>query len=165
MNSTLLYLVTLVIHMLPSTRLWGMKRALYRFCGVAIHDRVRICSNVTITGHAHLNIGDNTWIGHETFISASDNIHIGSNVNIAPRVYIGTGTHIIDINGASIAGLGCSMPITIGDGSWLCTGSIILPGVNIGKKSIIAAGAVVIGDIPDGQLWGGVPAKFIKKLY
>jgi len=42
--------------------------------------------------------------------------------------------------------------------------SIILKGVFIGEKSIVAAGSVVIKSIPDGEIWGGNPAKFIKKL-
>ncbi len=38
----------------------------------------------------------------------------------------------------------------------------ILPGVSIGKGCVIAAGAVVISDVPDNEMWGGVPARFIK---
>lgn len=56
--------------------------------------------------------------------------------------------------------------VYIGDGTWLCVNSIVLPGVKItGKGVIVAAGAVVNKDITeDYVLVGGVPAKIIKKL-
>lgn len=42
--------------------------------------------------------------------------------------------------------------------------SIILKGVAIGENSIVAAGSVVSKDIPDNEIWGGIPAKFIRKI-
>lgn len=57
-----------------------------------------------------------------------------------------------------------SAPITIEDGCWICSGAVICGGVTIGKNSIIAAGAVVTGDIPNNCLAGGVPARVIRKL-
>lgn len=125
---------------------------------------VRICSSVTILGSSHLTIGANTWIGHGTLIVASADLTIGSDVNIAPLCFIGTGTHEIDLEGPSIAGIGKSLPITIGDGTWVCAHSTLIAGVTIGKKSIIAAGSVVTRDVPSGELWGGVPAIRIRSL-
>ena len=46
---------------------------------------------------------------------------------------------------------------------WIGSGDIILPGVNIGDNSVIAAGSVVTKDVPENCLYGGNPAKFIKK--
>lgn len=51
--------------------------------------------------------------------------------------------------------------ITIGNNCFVGARSIILPGVHVGDNSIIAAGAVVTKDIPEGQVWGGNPARFI----
>lgn len=50
-------------------------------------------------------------------------------------------------------------------GSWVFVGahSIICNSVTIGDRAVIAAGSVVTKDIPPGEIWGGVPAKFIKK--
>lgn len=55
-------------------------------------------------------------------------------------------------------------PVKINDGVFIGTGSIILKGVTIGAKSIIAAGSVVSRSIPENEIWGGNPAKFIRKL-
>ena len=98
-------------------------------------------------GCGELVIGDDVWIGHEVFISTTSRIEIGSYVDIAPMVYLGTGTHRIDIDGLHSAGEGISRNIKIEDGAWLCVRSTLLPGVVIGKNSVVAAGAVVTKDV------------------
>lgn len=65
---------------------------------------------------------------------------VGDFVTLAPRVCI---------NGR----------VTIGDGSYIGTGAIVLPGITIGKNAIIGAGAVVVKDVPDGTTVVGMPAK------
>lgn len=132
--------------------------------GAKIGRNTRICSSVTITGNANLIIGDNVWIGHQSLIVCSASVTIGSNVNIAPRVYIGTGTHEINPEGPSVAGKGISKPIIIGNGAWLCANSQILAGVSVGDCSIVAMGGVILKDVPSHEVWGGVPAKMLKKL-
>lgn len=52
----------------------------------------------------------------------------------------------------------------IGNHVRICAGAIIIGDVTIGDNSIIAAGAVVTKDVPPGEVWGGVPASFIKKV-
>ena len=54
-------------------------------------------------------------------------------------------------------------PITIGHHCWIGTGAMVLQGVNIGNGAVVAAGAVVTKDIPENEVWGGVPARFIRK--
>ena len=54
-------------------------------------------------------------------------------------------------------------PIEIGHHCWIGTGAIVLQGVKIGDGAVVAAGAVVTKDIPANEVWGGVPAKYIKK--
>lgn len=53
--------------------------------------------------------------------------------------------------------------VHIGDGCFIGANSIICKDVKIGKNSIIAAGSVVTKDIPDNEIWGGNPARYIKK--
>jgi maltose O-acetyltransferase len=52
--------------------------------------------------------------------------------------------------------------VTIGDGCWICSRVIILPGVHIGKNSVIGAGSVVTKDIPDYAIAAGNPAKVVR---
>lgn len=127
-------------------------------------NNVRICSSARILGNGSLIIGDNTWIGHETLIICSSSVTIGSNVDIAPRVFIGTGTHEIDLTTAGVAGEGISKDVVIGNGCWLGAGSIILPGIVIGEKTVVAAGAVVTKSFNSHQVIGGVPARIIRDL-
>lgn len=54
--------------------------------------------------------------------------------------------------------------MTIKDNAFIGAHSIILKGVTIGEKSIIGAGSVVARDVPDGEIWAGNPAKFIKNI-
>lgn len=58
-----------------------------------------------------------------------------------------------------------SMPVRIKKGAFIGAHSIILKGVTIGEKSIIGAGSVVTKNVPDGEIWAGNPAKFIRRIY
>ena len=57
-----------------------------------------------------------------------------------------------------------SFPIMIGEDAWLGSGVIVCPGVRIGKRCIVAAGSVVIRDVPDDCLVAGNPAVIKKRL-
>ncbi|WP_165251625.1 DapH/DapD/GlmU-related protein [Adlercreutzia sp. ZJ304] len=55
-------------------------------------------------------------------------------------------------------------PIHIEDDVWIGSGAIVLPGVRIGRGSVVAAGAVVTKDVPSMTVVGGIPAKPIKRI-
>ncbi|MEZ3485540.1 MAG: hypothetical protein K1W22_02795 [Lachnospiraceae bacterium] len=55
-------------------------------------------------------------------------------------------------------------PIHIGKNVWIGANATILAGVSIGENAVVAAGAVVTKDVPDGVVVGGIPAKIIKKI-
>ena len=55
-------------------------------------------------------------------------------------------------------------PVTIGAGSWIGTGAVILPGARIGRNVVVAAGSVVRGDIPDHCVVAGVPGRVVRRL-
>lgn len=162
MNSLKLYIVNKISCLLPETRTFGFKRTLYRWAGAKIGKDVRICSSVKILGVGVLSINDNTWVGPGVIISCSSKITIGANCDIAPCVYIGDGTHKIMADGERVAGDAVTDNIIIGDGSWICVNATILPGVSIGRKCVVAAGAVVTSGSEDMKLLAGVPAKVIK---
>lgn len=164
MNSISLHIIKIINFYIPETRFFGFKKFMYSFAGAKIGKNVRISSSAKILGNGSLEIGNNTWIGPEVMIVSSSKIKIGANVDIAPRVYIGTGTHEIDYEGLHSAGKGLSMDVNIESGSWIGAGAFILPGISVGMKAIIAAGAVVSKDVSEKTMVGGVPAKFIKNL-
>lgn len=155
----------LLFPLIPESRGWGFKRFMLKLAGAKIGRNVKISSSLKVYGAGTLEVGDNTWIGYQTLIVASSSVVIGANCDIAPRVYIGTGTHLIDVNSDHIAAKDISMDVCIGNGCWLCTNSVILPGVKIGKKSVVAAGAVITKTFNDNNiLIAGVPAEKKKNL-
>ena len=159
-----LYFVNHFTSMLPDTRLYSFKAVLYQHCGFKIHKTARIVSSTNILGNFSLEIGKDTFIGHDVLISGGDScIKIGSYVDIAPRVCIVSGTHEMDMIGLHTAGKGLSKDITIDDGVWIGANSTVIGGVSIGKKSVIAAGSVVINDIPEYVIAGGVPCKPLRQ--
>ena len=125
-------------------------------------------SKISTSNDSKLIIGNNSGITN-TIIQCHHYIEIGNYVNI------GAGCLIMDTNFHSTdwhdrryrkKDVQCASkaPIIIEDFVFICARSIISKGVRIGEKSIIAAGSVVVKDIPKGEIWGGNPAKFIKKI-
>lgn len=163
MRTAVQYLNKLIFPLLPETKCFGIKRSLLRLAGATIGRNVRICSSAMIIGAGKLSIDDNTWVGHRVVLIASSSIRIGKNVDIAPNVFIGNGTHRITPDKDRIADIELSKDIVIGDGCWLCVNSTILPGTELAKKVVVGAGAVV-GSVfkEDCILIVGIPAKKIK---
>ena len=138
-----------------------------RWCGVKVGKNVRINSSAKISGDGELEISDDVWIGSGCrFISVGDaKVKIGAHCDFGPEVMILTGSHEIDPNGLHIGGKGISASVTIGDGCWIGARSTILPGVILGAKNLVAAGAVVTRSVDvEKSLIAGSPAK-IKKTY
>lgn len=118
------------------------------------------------------NFSGGVKIGHNTGMSAT-NINCSESISIGNHVMIGAGCLITDSDHHSIDWkVRCLLgdtdkktaPIVIEDYVFIGARSIILKGVTIGEKSIVAAGSVVVKNIPSGEMWGGNPAKFIKKI-
>ncbi len=108
-------------------------------------------------------IGDHTRIGiHCTVIGP---VTIGSHVNLAQGITATALNHNFEDTGKRIDQQGVStIPVVIGDDVWIGANAVILPGVTIGRHSVVAAGAVVTKDVPDFTVVGGVPAKILKTL-
>ena len=162
-----LWIYRLIAQCLPETRFFQFKVHMLRWCGAVIGENVRVTSSAMFVGDGNLIIGDDVWIGAQSFICpvCGTIIEIGSCVDIAPQVMFITGSHEIDIKGSHIAGTGYSTAIKIGDGCWLGARSTILPGVVLSRKTIIASGSVVCDSCnEENSLMAGVPA-IIKKIY
>ena len=161
-----LWIYRLLTWWLPETRCFGIKNFLLRWAGARIGRDVRINSSAAFSGNGKLLIGDDVWIGPGCRISPVEQakITIGSCCDLGPEVMILTGSHEIDTVGLHIGGKGTASSVTIGDGCWLGARALILPGVSLAEKTLVAAGAVVIkgADMPKIML-AGVPAKCCKQ--
>jgi len=159
-------LALLLFKLLPKSKFYKFKNKLLNLVGMKISLSARIFSTVQIFGPNIVEIGDDTFIGHEVLITGSKDsqVIIGNYVDIAPKVIINTGTHHIDTEGLHVAGKGIGKDIIIKNGSWIGMGSILLPGITIGQKSIIAAGSIVTKDVEDNVLVAGNPAVVKRRL-
>lgn len=109
-----------------------------------------------------IHIGNNCFMNHNVSITSNEYVEIGNNVNIANNVVIVDHDHIMTHDG--VLGNVVSASVKIGDKVWIAANSVITKGVNIGNGAVVAAGSVVTKDIPEHELWGGTPARFIKKI-
>lgn len=109
---------------------------------------------------AKLSIGDNVFINSGVDIRCTNEINIGNNVLIGQNSSISdTNFHLVEPNNVK-----SNQSIVISDNVWIAQRCIILPGVHIGKNSVIAAGSVVTMNVPDNVLVAGAPAKILRKL-
>ncbi|MFJ5759268.1 acyltransferase [Neobacillus sp. NPDC093182] len=141
--------------------------------GVRIHssDKSNVIGGDTRTilktiSNGRIEIGDNCGISNSTFISQCL-IKIDNNVMIGGSCkFYDTDFHSINyqLRMSVPDNTVVSKPIHIEEGVFIGAHSIILKGVTIGKFSVIGAGSVVASNIPEGEIWAGNPAKFIKKV-
>jgi len=111
-----------------------------------------------------VSIGDRTLIGQGSYIVGHFCIEIGDDIQTGPYVYITDQNHAYADPDVPI---GRQWPVessvSVGSGSWLGTGVIVLPGARIGRNVAVGAGSVVVGELPDHCVAVGVPAKVIKQ--
>ena len=116
-----------------------------------------------VTGHGEIAIGDNTWIGQYNNLRASKNaaIRIGRNCIVSQFCSLVGANHAMDARLPIMKQPLASdkRGIRLGDDVWLGAGVTVLPGVNIGDGAVIGAGSVVTRDVPNNEIWLGVPAR------
>jgi acetyltransferase-like isoleucine patch superfamily enzyme len=113
-----------------------------------------------------VKIGNNVFIGVEVLIDPAfpELIVIEDDVSLAGRnILVAHSDPTFPIRNEKLVETKIA-PIKIEQGAWVTVGAIVLPGVTIGKNSIVAAGAVVTKDVPPYTLVGGVPAEIIKRF-
>lgn len=126
---------------------------------IKIDDGCIISESCYVTGGDDFLIGKKTFIGKKVRINVSRKVCIGEDVGIGENSVIWTHGYFPPADeGYPIT----YAPVNIGDGSWISTNIIILPGVTVGKGVIIGAGSVVTKNVEDDSLIAGNPAKFIK---
>lgn len=136
----------------------SVRNFFYRISGLTLGRKSYIHYGARFYELGNISIGQGTIIGDHAFIDGRDKVKIGNNVDIASEIRIYNSEH--DINDENFTAT--VSPVTIEDFVFIGPRVTILPGVTIHKGAVIAAGSVVVKDVEESTLVGGVPAKFIK---
>lgn len=128
---------------------------------------VTLCAGMVpgqdLGAHPVVRIGDRCVIGRGSHIVAHRSVEIGDDVFTGPYIYVTDQNHGYADPDVPI---GRQWPsndtVSIGQGTWVGAGAIILPGARIGRNVVVAAGSVVRGEVPDRCVVAGVPAKIVR---
>lgn len=112
---------------------------------VRIGDRCVLGRGSGIVGHLAIEIGDDVWTGHHVYITDQNHGYHDLHRPIAEQWMP-------------------ERPVSIGAGSWIGHGSVVLPGASIGRHVVIGANSVVAGEIPDCTVAAGNPARVVKSM-
>ncbi len=122
--------------------------------GAIIRDQVEIGDNAVIMMGAIINIG--AVIGSGTMIDMG--AVLGGRATVGKNCHIGAGTVL-----AGVVEPASATPVIIEDDVMIGANAVVLEGVHVGARAVVAAGAVVVEDVPDGMVVAGVPARVIKQ--
>jgi acetyltransferase-like isoleucine patch superfamily enzyme len=125
--------------------------------------RVGIIGDFYVGNPANVRIGRNCAINARVFLLGHHRISIGDDVILsAGAMLIDAG---LESKNFGLVGVPSYVvgEIVVEDGVWVGAGAIVLPGVTIGRKSIIGAGSVVTRDVPPYSIAVGVPARATRR--
>lgn len=145
-----------IVPNLPSKHL---RNLLVRWCGAKVSKDVFFYPGFSVRNPKGLIIDDGASIGPKCLLDARCGLTIRKNAVIAYEAVIWSLNH--DYNDIHFCGKGAHTEI--GAFAWICSRSIILPGLKIGEGAIVASGAIVTKDVPPYTIVGGIPAKEIGK--
>lgn len=110
----------------------------------------------------NITLGRDVVIGSQCTLGAAAPIVLGDHVRLSKGVVIETAG--LDFAGGAPPYPHVMRPITIEADVWIGSRSLVLGGVTIGRGAVVAAGSVVVRDVPPGAIVGGVPAKVLREL-
>jgi acetyltransferase-like isoleucine patch superfamily enzyme len=129
---------------------WGRAHQLGFGEGTSVYDSAHIFGSVSV--------GEGTWIGPFVILDGSGaDLTIGNFCDISPGVHIfthDTALRCVSLGEAPIR----QSPVTIGDGTYIGSQSVVVAGTNIGSQCIVAANSLVNTDAPDRTIVAGTPA-------
>lgn len=137
-----------------------LRGAILRLFGAKIGRRIIIRSGVHITFPWLVEIGDDVWLGEESYFLSLAQITIESDVCISQRAFLCTGSHDFRTTTFNLV----TRPITVRRGSWIAAQAFLAPGVEIGEGSLVSAGSVVLDAVPPRSLVRGNPAVVVETI-
>ena len=157
------FCIWIINSFLCGTHFFVWKRRLLLLAGIPCGDNTCLVGPLYLGNVSNVSIGNNVWVGRDFKVYGNGKVVIGNNIDIAPDVSFVTGSHEIG-NSTHRAGKGISYSIQVDDGCWLGARATIMGNTTIKEGSIIAAGAVVNQPVGPDAIYGGVPAKEIRRL-
>lgn len=139
-----------------------------RLAGAQIGKNSFVHHQVAVWEPKNIVIGDNVLIPSSTDMAGMAKIQIGHFSFIGASVSFVTNYHPLDDSNLSPeqVSVGQQSPISVGNHCWLMNRVIVISGrkpVSIGDGAWVAAGAVITHDIPPNEVWGGIPARLIRR--
>ncbi|TMW72150.1 sugar O-acetyltransferase [Alteribacter natronophilus] len=119
--------------------------------------------NIRFDYGSNTHVGDNFFANFDCTILDVCEVRFGDNCMLGPAVQIYTATHPLDPRERN-SGEEYAKPISFGNNVWIGGSAVINPGVTVGDNAVIAAGAVVVKDVPENTVVGGNPARVIKHI-
>jgi acetyltransferase-like isoleucine patch superfamily enzyme len=134
-----------------------------RLRGANVGSGVSIRPGCVFSGCSGINIGDMSYIGENSSISATGSkVEIGKGVLIGPSCLIVARNHIIDSDVPVKESGYCFSPVVVGDDVWIGGKSVVLAGSVIGSSAVIGGASLVNTAVASGSIFAGVPAKFLR---
>lgn len=135
-------------------------REVFAECGEGCYIELPFYAN---WGGRHVHFGSGIYANFGLTLVDDGHIYVGDRVLFGPHVTIATAGHPLDpeLRGR---GLQYNKDVHIEEDVWIGAGSIVVPGVRIGRASVIGAGSVVTKDIPEGVLAVGSPCRPLREI-
>ncbi|MEU5719231.1 acyltransferase [Streptomyces sp. NPDC020403] len=157
----------------PGTRLAFPQGTVFGERWIELGDHCIIAEQVTLTAglmpdldlgpETVLTLGNGVVLGRGSHVVADTTVSIGADTYCGPYVYITSTNHSYDDPDEPVGRQWPRMePVVIGPGCWIGTGAVILPGARLGRNVVVAAGAVVRGEVPDRAVVAGAPARVVR---
>lgn len=121
-------------------------------------------AGIQLYGDGRIVLGKGSYLGElSTIQSASGlSVTVGRHCSISHNVRIYTATPVADADFRTGPAPSTQGAVTIDDGVWVGANVYIGPGITIGADAVVGANSVVTHSVPSSEIWGGVPARFIR---
>lgn len=137
-----------------------VRKAASEFLGYELHEGSRVLPPFRCDLGFNVRLGKNTILNYNTTFLDTAEISIGDNTWVGPDCSFVTACHPMDYEKRRTWEI-LGKPIRVGEDCWICANVTIIPGVTIGDRCVIGAGAVVTKDVPDDSVVAGNPARNI----